>query len=781
MRAKGEKHMSETVISEYQRIGGGRKRKPQIKKRISKKTFLGLLAFKSVGLFAAMATPFYGLAPFGLAFLSIERSLGGSAVLSLVSVIIGSLLLGSWLMSVKYIIAELIYASVLFVLERGVKISVKTAMGAAAVSLLISGVAVMYWQGVTAYLVSALFAELIITVFGVWIFDVFKNVVNAYINKKNAHADASTDGESLLLNLKRSEGVSLMLVASLVLIGMKELYIGSVSVMNVVAAVVVLTAALSLNTPTAASCGVLVGLLCGIGTDYFLPLVGAFGFCGFMTGLFSRFGRGGGVAGLILANAVLVVYTNNAIEPMLKISEIFLASAVFIFVPQKIINALKSAFELNSISREAVLRMTESVRRRLRAVSKSFASMSDTLIELSDRGSKAELNDIGIMFDSIADKLCKNCRRSPICWGKEFNATYRGLFSLLEVLEKEGTLNAETVGNFLSDRCLNREKLLCELETQYDIYNVKKIWRSRAAESRELAGKQLRGVSEIMDSLAGELERREPCTSADSKTRASEKYVIETGLAAVAAGVSINSIESVRGESIKSVNEESTYSNALFAYRNNKGTDGNALLADRSSISGDSYAFFRDGNGKYVIALSDGMGTGENAARESRAAVRLFSTMLSSGFDRGLAVRLINSVLVMKSENKSFATMDICIIDLYTGALELIKTGAEPSFIRSGGTVSVVQSTSLPVGITAEAEPEFFSGKADGDAVIVMLTDGVEVKDGIREYIKACGGCETAEEIAGHILKEAVGSSINKNGNTIKDDMTVLAVKLHRK
>ena len=125
--------MTEPVIAAYQRIKHNNGKK--VKKKISKKEAGKILLYKSAGIFISMAMPYGNFAPLGLAFLSMERRLGGGAGITLLMTMIGSLFLGSKILSAKYIAAELIYAAVLFVLEKGVRISMPAALGTALVSL----------------------------------------------------------------------------------------------------------------------------------------------------------------------------------------------------------------------------------------------------------------------------------------------------------------------------------------------------------------------------------------------------------------------------------------------------------------------------------------------------------------------------------------------------------------------------------------------------------------------------------------------------------------------
>ena len=198
-----------------------------------------------------------------------------------------------------------------------------------------------------------------------------------------------------------------------------------------------------------------------------------------------------------------------------------------------------------------------------------------------------------------------------------------------------------------------------------------------------------------------------------------------------------------------------------------------------SEKSGDNFRMINLKGGKFVIAISDGMGTGSRASRESEAMLELLDSFLQAGFDSRTAVRLINSIMIMKSEKEEFVTLDLCIIDLYSGETSFIKTGAEPSFIlNSSGNVKTVAASALPVGILADAEAETEKTRVhDGDS-IVMITDGVESRESgslwVSEFIKERSKQKGDKSLADEILIRAV----EENNGTATDDMTVLSVKL---
>jgi stage II sporulation protein E len=217
-------------------------------------------------------------------------------------------------------------------------------------------------------------------------------------------------------------------------------------------------------------------------------------------------------------------------------------------------------------------------------------------------------------------------------------------------------------------------------------------------------------------------------------------------------------------------------------------TSGVAHRAKNSRGSGDSYSAMELRNGSSLLVLSDGMGSGERAKRESAATVGLLEDFIESGFDKELAVRMINSVLILKSSEESFSTLDICSVDLYTGRAEFIKIGAAETFLLRDGTVSVIRSASLPIGMLNDVDLEITERQLKHGDIILMVTDGVTMAgtkktdeeppedNWLKSALKTCR-YTSPQDLADHLLSEAEKRS--RNGP--KDDMTILTARVWQK
>jgi len=199
-------------------------------------------------------------------------------------------------------------------------------------------------------------------------------------------------------------------------------------------------------------------------------------------------------------------------------------------------------------------------------------------------------------------------------------------------------------------------------------------------------------------------------------------------------------------------------------------------------LSGDSFSFLYPDSGETVLLLSDGMGSGEAASRDSEAVIGLLEQFLSAGFDKKTAVRLINSVLALRTEGKSYSTVDISVLNPYGGTCEFVKLGAAGTFIKREDWIEKVESATLPVGMFHEADYDTKEKKLyDGDYVI-MMSDGVPevLGDRLEEVLFAVGRKQTdrtPQGIAGEILKAA----LELCGYKPKDDMTILVAELVKK
>ena len=193
-------------------------------------------------------------------------------------------------------------------------------------------------------------------------------------------------------------------------------------------------------------------------------------------------------------------------------------------------------------------------------------------------------------------------------------------------------------------------------------------------------------------------------------------------------------------------------------------------------MSGDNYSFYEADTGKLMVILSDGMGSGEMANRDSGRVIEMMERLLEAGFAKESAVQMINGALAAAGQEQNMSTLDICSMDLYSGECEFVKVGAACTYIKRGHLVDRLSAQNLPLGVFQQIEPEVMSRTLQNGDYVIMLSDGVldALSQGLGEEIlpEIIGRMEytNPNEMANQILAYCIKQSKGQ----IRDDMTVL-------
>lgn len=195
--------------------------------------------------------------------------------------------------------------------------------------------------------------------------------------------------------------------------------------------------------------------------------------------------------------------------------------------------------------------------------------------------------------------------------------------------------------------------------------------------------------------------------------------------------------------------------------------------AENGNVSGDTSVIFHDGTGFAYAVLSDGMGTGKAAAVESRMTAEMFRKLKSSGIDTESAVRIINGLMLTKSEQESFATLDAACFDLDSCELRLMKAGAASSIIKQGDRILRVCAPTFPIGIAASPDIFTESIKLSAGDLVVMMSDGVPESQYsfIKELLL---NSDDMDYVAEEICRKAQIFS----GGRCRDDVSVMIIEL---
>lgn len=554
--------------------------------------------------------------------------------------------------------------------------------------------------------------------------------------------------------------------------------------------------------------GTITGAVCG----FVLSLRGApvsdvamYTMLGIIPAVFRDMGRFP-TASIYMITAALMGLVNASMR--LTIQEIgALVSAVILFLllPGNLIYRVDAAGGTGHQELLASQNLRKIAKTRMRIFSESFLKLSKTLDTITEKQTKLNQNEIDSIFEDISEKLCKNCVNCNNCWENKFKQTYEAACTLFEAAEKKGIIEREDIPKeFLSD-CICADEFIAETNRGFEIAKLNRIWHNRISESREVIAEQLKEVSTVIQEITGDIY------GAVEAARAEEEKVIKrlrsgyihtkditifergdkrrevyltaaarggrcvTAKEAAAAMSEVLGVKMTVSEASKAVIAKG-YEDFIFVEDTKFKILTGVARAMKESVSGDNFSVLKMETGEYMLALSDGMGTGKEAGDESEMVMSLLEQMIESGFKAETAIKLINSSLVLKSDRQTFSTIDISIINLFTGMCEFIKIGAAAAFIKRENWVETISSTTLPIGMLGSVDYDTVTKKLYAGDIVIMVTDGVldslkeENKEAAMEQLILEIKSRNPQEIANRILDRIL---LQSNFAPI-DDMTVI-------
>jgi hypothetical protein len=209
------------------------------------------------------------------------------------------------------------------------------------------------------------------------------------------------------------------------------------------------------------------------------------------------------------------------------------------------------------------------------------------------------------------------------------------------------------------------------------------------------------------------------------------------------------------------------------------------FATEDGELCGDTTDAFITDTSYFYSLISDGMGSGAEAAFTSGVCAMFIEKMLSAGNRADITLRMLNNVI--RSENmgcgsECSATVDLLELDLMSGVASFIKSGAAPTYIAREGTVYKISSRTMPVGIIKDADARITKFDTKSGDVIVMISDGCspdsEDCPWLVEYLCACmpfriDGADPSsfcERLKDELLDEAVK---NYPDDRERDDISV--------
>ncbi len=552
-------------------------------------------------------------------------------------------------------------------------------------------------------------------------------------------------------------------------------------------------------------------------------MIAAYAISGMMAGILNKFGKIGVVVGFALGNIILAYVSNGYTVELIHFKEILIAFIGLLAVPNSMHIELEEFIgntKLLPVTPGNSLNKSKEVATTLNQVSKTIQDMATTYEptkEISYQSNKQifitellgnlEPYKDNMLYEDMADTE-----------GKIIDEIFKYLLDKQEInrealLELFAKCNSYIVGfedkeisQYLEN---NISQIIHMINMSYKVAKADFIWKKKVEESNKNINKQLNGVSKAIQKVAKGIEndienqykyenekiqilevlRQKEINVQEISIKKEGRYILEIYAGEILETSKIEAIEKSTTQILKEkivFNEEASIGKKYNFLSDDKyimamGT-GEAMKS-KSEQSGDAMLNIRLKDGKQLLAISDGMGSGKEAKQSSLKALRMLENLLLSGFDKTISLDLINTSLINQN-TEIFATLDIAIIDLYTGNIEFIKSGACPTYIKNNKKVQVIKSNSLPTGMIDNGQIQTFDKDITSGDILLMCSDGIldanieyKNKELWLKYMLEDIETTNTQKIADLVLNEA----IDNNYGTIKDDMSIIVCKFKKK
>ena len=450
---------------------------------------------------------------------------------------------------------------------------------------------------------------------------------------------------------------------------------------------------------------------------------------------------------------------------------------------------------------------------KLRESAEVFSRLAKQFQSMPSRKEMLTKQDLDDMFEELSQQFCITCEKQKECWQVHYLDTCKNTYEIFSHIEQTGEAAAAEMVPGLSKQCIHYKNYLSETKRIFERAKTNLMWHNRLIESREAVAGQLSEMARMLLFVADDIY---DVTDAGKRTES----ILRTRLRAHHIKVIKLSVLEKQDNLLKVYITMKTERHRCIAVKDVAGVVsdvyGRRVVPDKDSklymneeestilfiedtsyqvlygmsravkytesISGDNFSFLFNGTGQFTASLSDGMGSGYRASKESEAVVDMLERFLEAGFCKETAVKMINSTMVMNNQDSSYSTIDICSIDLYTGVCEFLKLGAARTYIKRENSVETIQTSSLPIGVFHQLEIETCVKKLFHGDYVIMVSDGVveSLEQGSTEPIEKMLMDLTAvspKEIANDILEQAL---LACDGRPM-DDMTVMVTGIWKK
>lgn len=600
----------------------------------------------------------------------------------------------------------------------------------------------------------------------------------------------------------RQETASLVMTGCVLILAFGSLTFENISLGRIIAITAVLLCARYGGVNGGAVCGIATGAVFSIASRAQGFVCGGFAFGGLMAGMFAPVGKLGCAIAFLISNGIMSLAFGENTQLAAVLIESLIGSVVFMILPKEVGNIISPVFsnEKNSSLGET---LRKNIVMRLDFASKAIYNVRNDVNSVSDKLKDLYSPSFSVVCENVEKEVCNNCGLKTYCYEHRQGVTRDDFFRLEELLEAQGRISESDVEDAFVKNCCKKGEIARSMNLNYREYLSAIEAQRRVSDVRGVVAGQFSGVSDILSDLSDEFKNTMRCDLDSSERIISalstlgaipveciclvsdggrmsvELELSSKGDSKLSKGTIMREVSKCCGRrfDLPTVTCEGDRIRAALCempvYDVEIGSDQH--IANNGKLCGDCLDYFNDGFGKTYALVCDGMGTGGRAAVDGNMAVSVMGRLLRSGLSADSSLQIVNSALMVKSEDESLSTLDLTGVDLYTGKVTLKKAGAPATFVRKNGRVMVREMPSLPVGILNGVKFSSDTVNLSSGDMVVMVSDGVITGDEkwLEKLIRSWNEGSTQE-----LARAVVDEAIKRRGDSPDDDITALAIRI---
>ncbi len=393
--------------------------------------------------------------------------------------------------------------------------------------------------------------------------------------------------------------------------------------------------------------------------------------------------------------------------------------------------------------------MAEAAKKDSQTMSLALDSLASVLNDLSNRLKRPDIGALKEMSDSVYRNNCLKCKLCSLCsmaHTNNGNSSMENLFSLhsANALFDKGYVSMEDMPPRFADTCKNSKDIIYSINDQYG-----DLLRKLSTDDKTKAfAAGYSAVSRLIEE--GEKRRDEEHTVDKELSQSAMGLCRELNISPSSVYIYGNRKKNVviKGKGnipISSAKLKEAFSNLCKTPLSTPFTENmddnwkitmetipvlqiemgySTKNCQGEDVCGDHVCTFNSNDGYSYAVLSDGMGSGRQAALVSTICCTFVENLSVCGGSLKTVLETINSYILNQSYECS-ATLDLLRVDSYKAMGCFVKSGAVSSMVIRGGHVFRISSATVPIGVVRELNSEQISLPLKPGDFIVMTSDGV--------------------------------------------------------